>query len=584
MIRKLIYYSMCMVCLALGGCTDDNMIPASQTEPPGQVVSVKLLLTTEVYNTPLSGKTRNGETNHVFSASYPEMDIELVETPATRAVAPGVEDAIYTYTILQFKGVTDAATLYYKKTYDCPDGVINTQNVELETTDTGPNGEVEKHRFVVIANDNSGILDGLTKDVSTYTDLQKLFITRATSIDQLFPLHDIRVSGVAKQAMIMCGMATASIDAPGKQISVALQRTVAKVTFNIETDNPAFADFENWDVTLVNIPTKSYLNILGRSAVFPGIDQMNRASAYWSKVLTALSGETLPIMGKSSYLPVNLQQTVITSTQATRRDNAPIGGTYVQIMGRKMAVSGTTTLPVVQDFVIYQIFLGKNLSTDYSVYPNNNLTYNIKLKGRDEKDTNVVRFIPGRFSGELKAYTEDGSITTTPAQAVEWKYEKRIETYFADAPYSYNPAGQEIEQLGRYDLRWYVGSAYNNMGATSLTNGYNNTRLLESNSATFYRYPAALACYAGLNGLNQGAQSGFKWYLPSITELIGIWISASSVASTLNTSYWSSTALNNTPKAFLITNEGEVRTGAVSNDSERHFIRGARDPDMDNAK
>lgn len=583
MIRKLIYYSMCMVCLALGGCTDDNMIPASQTEPSGQVVPVKLLLTTEVYNTPLSGKTRNGETNHVFSASYPEMDIELVETPATRAVAPGVEDAIYTYTILQFKGVTDAAALYYKKTYDCSDGVINTQNVELKTTNTGPNGEVEKHRFVVIANGNSEALAGLAEGASTYSDLQKLFITRATSIDQLFPLHDIRVSGVAKQAMIMCGMATASIDAPGKQISVALQRTVAKVTFNIETDNPAFADFKNWDVALVNIPTKSYLNILGRSAVFPGIDQMNRASAYWSKVLTEPIGETLP-MGKSSYLPVNLQQTVITSTQATRRDNAPIGGTYVQIMGRKMAKFGTTTLPVVQDFVIYQIFLGKNLSTDYSVYPNNNLTYNITLKGRDEKDTNVVRFIPGRFSGALKAYTEDGTTTTTPAQAVEWKYEKRIETYFADAPYSYNPAGQEIEQLGRYDLRWYVGSAYNNMGATSLTNGYNNTLLLVSNSSTFYRYPAALACYGGLNGLNQGAQSGFKWYLPSITELIGTWISASSVASTLNTSYWSSTALNNTPKAFLITNEGEVRTGAVSNDSERHFIRGARDPDVDNAK
>lgn len=583
MIRKLIYYSMCMVCLALGGCTDDNMIPASQTEPSGQVVPVKLLLTTEVYNTPLSGKTRNEETNHVFSASYPEMDIELVETPATRAVAPGVEDAIYTYTILQFKGVTDAATLYYKKTYDCPDGVINTQNVELETTDTGPNGAVEKHRFVVIANDNSGTLDGLTKDVSTYTDLQNLFITRAAS-DQHFPLHNIRVSGAIKQAMIMCGIATASIDAQGKQISVAMQRTVAKVTFNIETDNPAFDEFKNWDVTLINIPTKSYLNILGRSAVFPGIDQMNRASAYWSKVLTEPIGETLP-MGKSSYLPVNLQQTVITSTQATRRDNAPIGGTYVQIMGRRMAAAGTTTLPVVQDFVIYQIFLGKNLSTDYSVYPNNNLTYNITLKGRNEEDTNVVRFIPGRFSGALKAYTEDGSPAVTSAQAVEWKYEKRIEAYFADASYSYKtPPGQEIEQLGRYDLRWYVGTAYDNKGATSLTNGYNNTRLLVSNSSTFYRYPAALACYGGLNGLNQGAQSGFKWYLPSITELIGTWISASSVASTLNTSYWSSTALNNASKAFLITNEGEVRAGAVNNESERHFIRGVRDPDMDNAK
>ena len=38
------------------------------------------------------------------------------------------------------------------------------------------------------------------------------------------------------------------------------------------------------------------------------------------------------------------------------------------------------------------------------MYPNYNLTYNITLKGRSDDDTNVIRFIPGYFSGELKAY------------------------------------------------------------------------------------------------------------------------------------------------------------------------------------
>lgn len=574
---------MCMVCLALWGCTDDNMIPVSQTEPSGQAVPVKLLLSMEVYNTPLSGKTRTGETNHVFSASYPEMDVELVETPATRAAEPGVEDAIYSYTILQFDGVTDAAVLRRKQTVALTDGTINTQTVELLTTDTGPSGAVVKHRFVVIANDKGEIDSQLTVDGSTYADLQGLFITRDLG-DELFPLFNRKVSGTDKQAMTMCGVTTASIDAPGKLVSVALQRTVAKVTFNIKTDNLTFSKFKNWDVELLNIPTKTYLNVLGRSAVFPGTDQMNRASAYWSKVLTIREGETLPI-GKSSYLPVNLQQTVITSTQDTRRNNAPMGGTYVQIMGREMAQSGVTTMPVVKDFVIYQIFLGKNLSTDYSVYPNNNLTYNITLKGRNEEDTNLVRFIPGFFSGDLKACSKDGKeiLSTDIQQGEAWKYEKRIEAYFADAIHAYN-TGQETEQLGRSDLRWYVGSAYSHMNATSLTDGYKNTRLLMANPTTFFRYPAALACYAGLNGLNQSGLA-FKWYLPSISELIGTWISASSLASTLSKSYWSSTATptNYGSNAFLITNEGEVRLGAVSNDAECHFIRGVRDPDVINA-
>ena len=83
--------------------------------------------------------------------------------------------------------------------------------------------------------------------------------------------------------------------------------------------------------------------------------------------LTSTVGEALPLNGKSSYLPVNLQQSVAISTSGTRRDNAPIGGTYLQIMGREMSPDGVGSFPVVKDFVLYQIYLGKNLTTDFSV-------------------------------------------------------------------------------------------------------------------------------------------------------------------------------------------------------------------------
>ena len=44
-------------------------------------------------------------------------------------------------------------------------------------------------------------------------------------------------------------------------------------------------------------------------------------------------------------------------------------------------------------------------------------------------------------------------------------------------------------------------------------------------------------------------------------------------------SYWSSTALKDVPQAFVITNEGEVKTAPVNEDSNRHYVRGCRNPD-----
>ena len=63
---------------------------------------------------------------------------------------------------------------------------------------------------------------------------------------------------------------------------------------------------------------------MGRFAVFPAVDRLSQFSAYWFKPLTVPKGEALPLNGKFSYLPVNLQRSVTTSTSGTRRDNAPI--------------------------------------------------------------------------------------------------------------------------------------------------------------------------------------------------------------------------------------------------------------------
>ena len=167
----------------------------------------------------------------------------------------------------------------------------------------------------------------------------------------------------------------------------------------------------------------------------------------------------------------------------------------------------------------------------------------------------------------------------TDPSAVKWEYSKRLEAFFQDSKYTGQQAGGE--ENGRQDVRWQVIGSYNNRGATSLTDGYGNTRQLEANDIFYLHYPAAQACYGGLNGLVNGGDTSFSWYLPSVSELIGTWISSASTASQLSASYWSSTALGS-PNAFIITNKGEVKTAPVNSNDDRHYVRGFRDPDAVN--
>ena len=245
MIRKLIF-SICMICPLLAGCTDDDMIPSSQMPLSSETVPVRLNFSTEAFNTPFQGDTRSGGESTVLSVSNQDMDIELVKTPVTRDAVAAIdkENAVYNYTVLQFAGITETATLLGKATYPCKDGVITTADVELQATTTGPGGTVVKHRFVVIANVDGTDFNTLQENTSIYSDLQNMHISQAGNQD--FPLHKVTVNGVKKDAIIMSGSVDATINTgEAKQLSIALKRTVAKVTFNVKTDNPAFSNLKN---------------------------------------------------------------------------------------------------------------------------------------------------------------------------------------------------------------------------------------------------------------------------------------------------------------------------------------------------
>ena len=574
--------SACIACLALGGCTEDSLPPDSRMPLPTEPVTVGLTLGIDDYNTSSAGSTRSEEMPPALSMSSPDMDVELVATPAvTRASSsPSAviteDNAVYSYMGFQFDGTKPDGRLVEKKFFTSPDGSIRTDEVEIMPTPAG-----QKNMIVIFANVNESEFSGITVNNSTYADLQNLCMTWVTD-DGIFPRNKVTLpdGGGERTGIVMCGQTAAEISA-GKQLYVSLKRTVARVTFNIKTTYPHFIDVAHtWNVTLMNIPTQSYYNVIGRKAIFPSESSMNKAGFFWTKSLKTVTAANPVINTDPIYIPINLQQTVVTSTHSTRRDNAPTGGTYLQIIGLENAtVPGADGLNIVKDFSIYQLFLGKNFTTDFSVPANYDLTYNITLKGNSAEDTNVIRLIPGYFSGELTAYNSSGAALTSISDgtAVKWKYPNKIELYYSDG---YYPVGSSsgTTAAGAKDLKWYAGvSLFNNYGATSLTDGHKNTELLQAVGVPWEDYAAAYTCYRGTNGYQPGELAeNIQWYLPSVSELIGTWISSSSTQKQLAGSYWSSTADPSADKAFVVTNEGKVYSDAVGN---THAVRASQDPD-----
>lgn len=573
--------SICIACLTLGGCTEDNLLPDSRTSLSTEPVAVKLTLDISDYNTSSGAETRAEGTPPVLRMSSPDMDVEVVATPVvTRAASSpaGViteDNAVYSYMGFQFEGTQPDGKLVEKKFFTSADGSINTEEVEIMPTLAG-----QKNMIVILTNVNESEFATMTVGSSTYADLQKFYMTWGTD-DETFPRHKVALpnGGGEKTGIIMCGQTVAEVS-DGKRLYVSLKRTVARVKFNIRTTYQHLIDVEHtWNVTLMNIPTQSYYNVIGRKAIFPLESSMDKTGLFGTKSLATITAANPVIETPPLYVPINLQQTVPTSTQSTRRDNAPTGGTYLQILVlENTTVPGVDNLNIVKDFSIYQLFLGKNFTTDFSVSANYDLTYNITLKGNSPDDTNVIRLIPGYFSGELTAYNSSGAALTSISDgtAVKWKYPNRIELHFSDG---YYPVGSSSGTTtpGEKDLKWYTGSAFDKRGATSLTDGRENTALLQAAGVPWEDYAAAYTCYRGTNGYEQGKPAkDILWYLPSVSELIGTWISSSSTREQLAGSYWSSTADPDADKAFVVTNEGRVFSDAVGN---THAVRASQDPD-----
>ncbi|MCP9613118.1 DUF4906 domain-containing protein, partial [Coprobacter sp. LH1063] len=259
-----------------------------------------------------------------------------------------------------------------------------------------------------------------------------------------------------------------------------------------------------------------------------------------------------------------LQPDVPGTTFYDRRPNAPIGSTYLQIVGQERTGTG-----IVKDMVTYRIPLGLNFAENYSLPGNYHLNYTIRLKGLSDQDPHVVKLIPGYFGGSFKAYDAAGNeVALTDDVAETFRYEKRVEVTAQDVV---APADADLD-AGLTQMRFSSEDIHLPESQMSYTDGFANTNawMMYGDGTHKTSLIAPYACYAGLNGPLDHPYAETDWYLPSIYQLIGTWLSAAAYASTMSPVYWSSTRYT---YIYYITPKGNV---GVTREYEAFWVRGMR--------
>ena len=268
--RKLL--SLLLAAALVSGCHDELM-PESASPGSGGTgtpVTVRLSFGVSPYDSPAVAG-RSGGIPRALSVTTPAMEVELTAVPdtlsdaGTRAIPGNVDRYVSGYHVLQFDGAMPGSILKQRAYYSCPGGVLTTTTVTLYK-------QAGKQRVVVIANVPENYLDGLGVDAATYADLQAMSFSKPATGESPFPL----LANGADDLMVMCGQTDLTLDAGSDiQASVVLLRTVSKVSFNIAVVDTLRGKFNRWEVSLANVPSRSYLNMMGgRKAIFPSAEDL----------------------------------------------------------------------------------------------------------------------------------------------------------------------------------------------------------------------------------------------------------------------------------------------------------------------
>lgn len=538
-----IVYLLCIL-FCLGACSDDRFSDSGQTVSPslGEAIPVSLSLEVAPLSSPLSAITRTGAGDPRLQASFSGMEVELSGTPDvnTRALPPLKESEIFSVFIFQFDGVTSSSkSVQMSYIAAGTDGKIDLSSFSFASTGASMS------RIVVVANlskDYFNSTDWSGTNGKTYQELSDLFLKKTNGANDVYPLFT--ESGSSENRGVMFGLSDTKIEA-GKQITVVLQRNFAKASFKIEIDPTLQKKYRIWQVHLANLPGRSYFLPVGREIPFPSIGSLGYNGYYETPVVSTTNGVFTNDL--SVYLPVNLQPEVETSTEQTRTLQAPLGSTYLQLIGLNMSPDGNIT-----NQVIYQIYLGANFTTNYTISHNTFYKYTIHVNDDNPQDGTIIKFIAGYWAGKLMAYdATNGECAFGDEKAVKWRYQKQIEVYPFD-----------LNEVGTTSKRMYWGPDSNgSFDATSFVDGQLNTWNIHTTTPNS-SYPASYACYL-LNGQQVSSKENLIWYLPSIGQLMGTYIVCSGLLSTLSDNYWSSTSLSKPNQAYYINKNGKVFWGAA---------------------
>lgn len=537
-----IAYLLCLL-FCLGACTDDRFSDSGPVIPllPGETIPVSLALDVAPLSPPPSVTTRTDGNGSGLKASFGGMEVELSGIPVadTRTFPVIDEDRIYSLIVLQFNGTLPSSKCIKAVYQDVADGKPDLSNISFDLA-----GDVSISRIVVIANLSSfpglNIPDWNTTKSKTYQDLLDLNMNQQ-NYQTTYPLYNYNNVNRA----VMVGISDVKLEV-GKLVTVVLQRNFAKASFKIDIAEHLKSKYSIWVAQLSSLPKESFLISSGRGNPFHS-GMLGEDGYYESTPVPAQAG-VFPQGQLDAYLPVNIHPEILTASEQTRTLLAPKGTTYLQLMGYNLSDYGA-----IENQVIYQIYLGGNFTTNYTISPNISYIYTIHVKDDNPLDGTIVKFVAGYWGGQLKAYNGDGGeVGATDKSAVKWQYTKRIEVYPVDVNPPVYPLPSALEMI------WAPGGAVNSLNAISLINGKQNTwNIMGSKDPQRNTYQAANACFL-LNN-NPSSIDQLNWYLPSISQLTGTYLVASGILSSLSDKYWSSTAVGSSSiGAFYITKYGDL--------------------------
>lgn len=300
----------------------------------------------------------------------------------------------------------------------------------------------------------------------------------------------------------MSGIWTGTPDLLGITGRVSLSRAIAKVNFNLNASLPAREVFTLKSIIVKQVPnTLNYCRDAAKLGVYPypvTPTVMNYPEITYN--------ETLSTTSKSLwwYLPENARGTGDATTQIDKGLKFPAGQaaycTYLEVKGMYEAGNGTYE-------TIYKIYLGANNYNDYNVKRNTVYNVNTTIKGIDAADTRInstdISIIVGLFGGWNEA---------------EKEYTKLLEV-------------QCVEAVNDPEYKW--ANAEETTNATNFHYGVTNIDALKGLSPDLSAYPAAKYC----------ADKGNGWYLPSLNQLIAVWIASNAMPADFSfgkKDYWNS--------------------------------------------